>query len=346
MTTETGRNGKTIGGFFGLDHPQAPVPQSLLSHWRIVPDRTIAFQNARSALRYLLEATSPEKIWLPAFICKEVLQAVPKSIKVEYFNINNELSPNINLLDENLSPGDCVLAVDYFGRGIGSEAAEFVKNRPDVLWIEDRAQAIDPAESPWGDWLLYSPRKVVGVPDGGLLVGQGTQIPVPDYDPIEDADFMIPSLIRSELAVGADTSGAYEKYAATEKRMRAGRTRMSRLSMAVLSSVDAAKIIEKRKRNYRALAAALMEFSLLGDSTVDDAPFGFPVRVPECNRIWSELRAKGIFAARHWRELPSPKSAFPWEHELSCEIMTLPVDQRYGEEEMQRINQAFLRAVG
>ncbi|HXQ46960.1 MAG TPA: hypothetical protein VN806_10110, partial [Caulobacteraceae bacterium] len=48
---------------------------------------------------------------------------------------------------------------------------ELVASRPDVLWIEDRAQAMDTGASDWGDVALYSPRKLVGVGDGGLLIG-------------------------------------------------------------------------------------------------------------------------------------------------------------------------------
>ena len=37
----------------------------------------------------------------------------------------------------------------------------------DIFWIEDCAQALVP-DVPWGDWQIFSPRKLFGVADGGV----------------------------------------------------------------------------------------------------------------------------------------------------------------------------------
>ncbi len=53
------------------------------------------------------------------------------------------------------------------------------------------------------------------------------------------------------------------------------------------------------------------------------------------------LLRERIFPAIHWERLPSPAADFPAEHELAASVLTLPCDQRYSGEHMERVAAVF-----
>ena len=45
------------------------------------------------------------------------------------------------------------------------------------------------------------------------------------------------------------------------------------------------------------------------------------------------------------RFLPVPRAEFPGEHALAAELVTLPCDYRYGEQDMRRVAEAAARSI-
>ena len=88
------------------------------------------------------------------------------------------LQSTADALLQGVRTGDAVLVVSYFGNPIAPSWCTLSRQRPEIVWIEDRAQALWPNSNPMGSWVVYSPRKLIGVPDGGVLVRHG--------DPLEE----------------------------------------------------------------------------------------------------------------------------------------------------------------
>ena len=86
---------------------------------------------------------SPSTVWLPAFCCQSMLAAA-SSGSVHFYPLETDLSPAVDFLEARVEQGDVVICVDYFGALPSPEFRAFVKTRPDVWWIEDRAQALMP----------------------------------------------------------------------------------------------------------------------------------------------------------------------------------------------------------
>ena len=143
-----------------------------------------AFSNARSAFAALVETISPQRVWLPAYIC-EGLIAEQWRERIRYYPVRVGFDPHLATLDREATPGDLVLAVDFFGFPPQPEFLKFIARRRDLLFVDDRAQALDAGIEPWADWTLYSPRKLLGVADGGILVAErpGRQVPHPRERP-------------------------------------------------------------------------------------------------------------------------------------------------------------------
>jgi len=332
-----------IGGFFPLHLPERAKKNSVLALWGVPAHPHLFFGNARSALSCLLQLKKPAILWLPAYSCMALAEAAGGT-RLRFFPLRADLSPDADFLKSRVKPGEAVVAIDYFGRGPGPEFLKLVRSAPDILWIEDRAQAFLPAREPWGDYVLYSPRKLLGVPDGGILVSRWQALPAPEQPGHEDAGFLRAALLRYEDRDEKQNDVWYAAYTEQEENMQVSLRAMSRISRCILAAADPAPLMRKRKANYDALMAELGDIALL-PAAADFVPFGFPVRVPERAKLASGLHAQGIFAAHHWPELPSPASQFAAEHRLAERLLTLPVDHRYGRREMRRIAAAVRKAL-
>jgi hypothetical protein len=331
---------RAIGGFLPLRLHQGTIPaESALTQW--IGDREAwVLHNARSALHALWNRLRPRRVWLPAYVCAEVAAAVPIGVDTGYFPLGEDLAPHVDFLSAQVQDGDHVLAIDYFGRPANPEFFALVRARPAVGWIEDRAQALDPPADAWGDWLLYSPRKLLGVPDGGILVAHRKSLWPLDTRPAVDLAFALPSLERFEDCDETDNQRWYATYLREEAAMTVGLQSMSRLSLAVLKATDAKADSVARRGNYQILYERLRKWAFLPDPEPSFAPLGFPIRVQSAATMSKRLADRRVFAARHWQSLPSDPALFAFEHRLAQELLTLPCDYRYSERDMRHVADA------
>lgn len=157
-----------IGGYLGLEIDGIPVaPGSVWELWTNGAEAA-CFRNGRSALAWLLRALDCSRVWLPGYTCGVVTAGVRGAgAQVLYYPAGGSLQPSPAFLAK-ARPGDAVVVNCYFGRPVCPELADAVRGRPDLIRVEDRAQA-SAAAPPVGDWMLYSPRKTLGVSDGGII---------------------------------------------------------------------------------------------------------------------------------------------------------------------------------
>lgn len=336
---------RAIGGFLPLEPCSGARTGGALSLWEITDRNAWKFVNARSALAHLIQAVDAPRLLLPAFICPELALAAREGVSVGYYPLNAGFSPNVDALLGILQPGDCVVGVDYFGRQPESDFRAIVKDRKDVVWVEDRAQALLPASEPWADWVLYSPRKLFGVPDGGILVSARGDVAPAEYSKEDAEDRSLPRVLRRDDALERDNVIWYAAYQEVEARMSVSCEPTSAKALYILSNIDTELVIRRRKQNFDALAEHLAEFALFRERADDFVPFGFPVRVRNRDRLLKSLSDRRIFAPRYWPHLPSNPAMFPAEHALSRELLLLPCDQRYDDEDMRTVAAEFRGAL-
>jgi len=332
-----------IGGFFGLHEPDCSAFQdSVLFRW--TEGREFAtFSNARSAFAAIIEATSPPRVWLPAYIC-EGLIADQWRDRIRYYPTGVEFEPDAATLDREAASGDLVLAVDFFGFPPRSGFLNFAARRRDLLFVDDRAQALDAGIRPWADWTLYSPRKLLGVADGGILVAErpGRQVPHPQERPDAIALWTAP-ILRYEDRTDASNQTWHQANQTKKAWMKVDACEMTRWSGWILSHTTLRPLADRQRDNWRVLRDYLGRWlACEGDS--DAVPLGYVIRVSTAQRpsVLRGLHGDGIFAAVHYPSLPSPAEAFAIEHELCGQLITLPCDHRYDKASMRRVAERTL----
>jgi dTDP-4-amino-4,6-dideoxygalactose transaminase len=330
---------RAIGGVMPAQADTPPVADSLWRAWGAEGRDHAAFANARSALAALIADRAPARVWLPAYACPALAEATAAAgVETRFHAIDATLEPDAARLSRELGANDAVVVVDYFGRPPGQAWRSLAADFPDLLWIEDRAQALETAAPPFGSVRLFSPRKLIGVGDGGILVGQA---------PLPAARDAAPMAWGPETARALDPDGHapqawYGLFRRREARQVVGRQAASDRSLAALAATAAPPVAESRRANWRVLARALGSYALWPLASPAFAPLAFPILVEDAAGTVERLAARGIWAPRHWSDPPSPAAEFPEAHWLAAHCVSLPLDQRYDADDMGRLAEAVL----
>ena len=287
------------------------------------------FRTGRAALAALLRHRGIRRLWLPAYTCTNLADG-SGDCEIFWYATGDRLEVPGEALD-GVRAGDAVVVIDYFGRSPSEAVRRLAQNR-DVLWIEDRAQAMAPDAETFGEIILHSPRKLFGVGDGGILVGDD----LPDPVGSGDGDLFGPNDLRAADPDGLDPAPWFSAFRAREAAFDAAPLPMSARTLGALKSIDPTPEILARKANWAVLAGALPDLALWPMQKPDFAPLAFPVVVNDAVALSAHMAANRIWCARHWAELPSPQG-FATEHMLSRQCLSLPLDGRYDSKDMERI---------
>ncbi len=322
-----------IGSVLPFPEVEGPLATSLWSVWA-AGRATATYQTARAAFAALLRARDVRRLWLPAYVCDALAQAcIFAGVEACWYGVDHRLEPDIAGLSQGLKPSDAALVVAYFGRSPPVALQDLALRRADVLWIEDRAQALAPDGPSWAGVELYSPRKLIGVPDGGLLVGEGS-LP-PTLEPgVADA---APQRARAADLDGVDPQTWYPAFQTQEAHFDARPLGMSALTRDLLTQIDPVPLAARRRTNYAILARALPQFALWPQVEPAFAPLAFPVRVKDRDGVVARMAAERIYCPHHWPDLPSSAADFPEVHALNAELLSVPCDHRYGAQDMARV---------
>jgi hypothetical protein len=338
-----------IGGFFGLSIDEiASAPDSVWNAWTEDFATAATFGTGRAALAALINLTAPQRIWLPAYLCGSVTDAVETAAskiaaEIQTYSLTCELEPEVRYLGARLAPGDMVLVVDYFGWQPSQTFRDWARERSDVVWVEDRAQALWTGGPPWAPWSIFSPRKLLGVPNGGILLGSTFVGLTTVADNPPDLTVAVPELMRFEDRCESQNERWYGAYQKRERSFTTGSGPMSRLTEALLRCISIAPLLSARQDNYEYLLNRLRGLAAWPRSAENVAPFGLVIAVEDAQSLAQKLAAERLFCARHWPDIRSDPTRFPYEHELSRQLLTLPCDHRYTILQLARLADAIER---
>lgn len=332
-------NEQIIGGMFGLeealDLPGTSPP--------FLKDQDICLLNARSGIALLVEFTSPKQIWMPSYLCGSMLKAVEKyPSRVRFYEVDYDLTiASLDWLDS-VEQGDLVIFIDYFGFACDASSAIQARERG-ALVLEDACQALLSKDvGQHSDFVLFSPRKFLGVPDGGILASiretsfQQFELQGPPAEWWLNA--LLTTIERREFDLYGGNRHWFESYKSLKAATPIGRYAMSELTRLLLRySFDYEVIAKRRVDNYKLLADRLEELAIFPRLPSHTVPLGFPIRVRNRDRVKEMLFDHEIYPPVHWPIQSIVPEEFNDSHRLAAEILTLPCDQRYSNGDMKRM---------
>lgn len=311
-----------IGGYFELELCRK-------GHYH---KNTILLNSARSCFEYILLARGYKKVYMPYYTCEVMLQPLLKyGIAYEFYSINEslELDRKVNLL-----PGEALLYTNYFG--LKQRYVESLSAIYGTRLIIDNAQAFFAPRIDLID-TFYSPRKFFGVPDGGYLYTDCTldsDIPI-DY-----------SYERMQHLILRIEKGAEAGYAAFKKADSSLDNqpilKMSKLTERLLQSIDYEYVRNRRRANFKILQERFDDENCLSfDLHIDEVPMVYPYYAATIDLKRSLIENK-IFVATYWSNVLNWCKPTDIEYQLTDRIVAIPIDQRYGENEMELISKKIL----
>jgi hypothetical protein len=315
-----------IGGYFELELPDK----------KILPyKKALRFQSARAAFLSLLRAGNPKRVWMPKYICNSMLAPLKAAkIKCVWYDVNNQLTVEDNII---IGTDDWILFVNYFGI-CNKQVSDLLKRFAPKQVVLDYSQSFFTPPRDEALATIYSARKFFGVPDGGLLISQVPISPpeIQDTGSFERVSHLMQRLGNFPEAGYADFQRAEESLTDCEPK------KMSKLTERILSSINFEGVGKKRRENFLFLHERLGKDNQLAlDHLHFTAPLCYPF-LTNNSGLRGRLQRNRIFVATYWSDAIS-RINIGWTENMVKNLLPLPIDQRYGQNEMERIVSLIFR---
>lgn len=305
-----------IGGYFDLELNRSDNRLHAAAH---------AVNTGRNALELILRQLDVKKLYLPYFTCDVLLEPIERlNIPYVWYSIDRqlELASPLDVSGE----GTFVLYNNYFGVK-GEYVRSLAQQYPGRLIIDNAQALFFPALE--GIPSFYSPRKFMGLPDGGYAY-LGKELAI-SYELDYSHDRCSHLLKRLEL----NGMAGYADFKANSRALSLQPIRqMSALTRRLIENADLEAIQRKRKANFDYLHARLAAYNLLELAPdPEDIPMVYPLLI-EDPHLRQKLIDHKVFVATYWPNVLEWCQEGQLEYSLTKFILPLPVDQRYGAEQM------------
>ena len=308
---------KPIGGYFSLELPQ---------HEEYHKD-AIRLNTGRNCLEYILRVRGYSKVYIPYYTCDVVLEPFMKlGIPYEYYHINIHLEIQDEIA---LKSGEALFYTNYYG--LKQQYTEKLANQYGNHLIVDNTQAFyaKPIE---GINTFYTCRKFFGVPDGAYLYTD-KQL---DLELEQDHSYERMDSLAKRIDLSPE-AGYQDFHETSHNLIGQPIKRMSKLTQRLMQGIDYTGAVQQRRANYKQLHFALGKSNTLSLPLEEDAvPMVYPY-LATVKGLREKLIENKVFVARYWPNVLEWTAQNDIDYLLAYQMQPLPVDQRYGVEDMNRI---------
>lgn len=306
-----------IGGYFSLELPL---------HEEYHKD-AIRLNTGRNCLEYILRARGYKKVYIPYYTCDVVLEPFKKlGVPYEYYHIDIHFEIRDRFT---LKEGEALLYTNYYG--LKQRYVEQLATKVGNRLIVDNTQAFY-AKPVAGIDSFYTCRKFFGVPDGAYLYINKLL----DLELEQDQSYerMLSLTKRIDLSPEA----GYQDFRDVSKALVGQPIKlMSKLTQRMMQGINYERVAQQRRVNYLFLQNALGKENNVDLTLEEDAvPMVYPYLVP-VKGLREKLIENKVFVARYWPNVLGWTKPEDIDYLLAYQMQPLPIDQRYGEEEMNRI---------
>ena len=307
----------SIGGYFELELPQGTEYHS----------NAIALNTGRNALEYILRVRGYQRVYLPYYSCEVLLEPFEKlGVDYTFYHINVNLEADFQ---ESLHSDEAILYINYFG--LKQDHVKALAQRYGKQLIVDNTQAFY-AHPIDGIDTFYSCRKFFGVPDGAYLYCDQK------LDADLEQDYSCVRMIHLLKRIDVSAEAAYADFREQSVKLKNNPIRkMSQLTHRIMSSIDCGGVTERRRQNYQLLDAAIgNDNGITLPLSADVVPMVYPFLTTD-QQLRHRLIDNKVYVATYWPNVLDWVNTNSTEYTLTTQLLPLPIDQRYNEEEIQRI---------
>lgn len=313
---------REIGGYIEFEHYRGSM----------LHEDAIALNCGRNCLAYLFKSRGIKKIKVPYFICNSIFNVCDREgVEKDYYRIDSTFKP---VSDMTLESDEWLYLVNLYGQLKNDEIAGYVEKYGRV--IVDQANDYYANPLPGVD-TFYTCRKWFGVADGAFLY---TSKSLHDEFPLDE------SFDRMQFLLGRFERTAnefYSEYNANNKYfIDQPIKRMSKLTWNLLHGIDYGFVEKRRKENYMYLHEKLRSINQL---QLKPAAFMYPLMIENGAAVRKRLQSEKIYIPTLWPTVFEVADENSLEYKMAENILPLPIDQRYGIDEMEYIVQEVLKCI-
>lgn len=310
---------EAIGGYFSLE---LPVREEYHKD-------AIRLNTGRNCMEYILRARGYKKVYVPYYTCEAVMESINKlGIPYEFYHIDIHFEIRDRFT---LKADEALLYTNYFG--LKQHYVEHLAEELGSQLIVDNTQAFY-AEPIEGIDTFYTCRKFFGVADGAYLYTD--KLIDEKFVQDESYDRMAHLLKRIDLSA---EQGFVDFRKVDDGLDNQPIRKMSKLTQRIMQSIDYEEAAKKRRENYLYLHDVLGNTNNLELKLEEGVvPMVYPFLVP-IKEIREKLIENNVFVARYWPNVLEWTTDKDIEYLFAYQMQPLPIDQRYGKEDMERITE-------
>lgn len=305
--------------------------------------KTQWFDYGRSAIRHI-PIQKEKTVLLPEFICESVTNCFPKE-HISFYRIDDQFLIDVDDLVSKVNEDTgCIYLAHYFGFLQEANSLKIIRQLADryqITVIEDTTQSLFSPHALCGDYALASVRKWMPLPMGGVLYSSRKELPDCGMYRQNCDNSRVYGMILKDmfLKMGYDTNEKYREIFENAEQMAdtAGEVRLiSDFARFAVGCVDIAELVSKRKANAARLEKGLREFgiSMIRQFSENECPLALPLRINNRDNFRRYLIQNRIYCAVHWPFDGLIPEERPNGQYNSKTLISMPIDQRYGETEI------------
>lgn len=302
------------------------------------------YASGRAALYQILKYLKGEKgiksILLPDYLCDTILVPVKKlGFEYTFFPLNDSLELEEETFKEVYKRNTAILLINYFGLQELTKQVAIIRDiDADAIIIEDDVQAYYEFKKPLGDvdFKYTSLRKTFAIPDGGLVK---TEHPLPVIDnPNSFGQYKAAAALMKAMREGNFDDSVYldiSRVGGSKIDDELDRS-ISHVSERLYSCLDEVDVKTHRQENAKFLVEKLSErgISTLLPVSEDKVPLFVPIWLENRDEVRRRMFQHEVFCPVHW---PLAGMKVQKGSELAAHELSLIVDQRYNEQNMNQI---------
>ena len=333
---------KVIGGEFEID-----VQQHYQKRYN-APEGVVTYSSGRSALynilAHLKEKSEIKSVLFPDYLCESVYQMAEKNqMGVEFYELDEQLNPEITDIENKYDPTKAVLLINYFGLKDCKIMIEQLRGfYPEMMIVLDNVQApYEMQNETDSDFTFSSFRKAFPVADGSWVISKNRVLPkyerVNEFAQYKIAASYLKAIRNQHLFHDEVYLDLFHK--GEEKIDDDYQTDMTQLSKDILANMEWNRWAILRKRNANFIIEGLNELGIRPIIPINEnrVPLFVPIRIESRNKVRKAMFSNNIFLPVHWPVEEKYQSKLMRGSDLAEHELSIIVDQRYSMSDMKHI---------